>query len=258
MPYDTAVTAPPIGSSRSLDWYVNPEGTGLQQAFIRGRTVGAQDQSSTSSNSDSLGAGMALTNAYTFAPVQVQGGWLRKCKLQGSMTFSPIVPLSTFKPTVKDVGWPLGRYVWEAIFHWPANPGVIDSGLVISPVANARINGVGNVGIGLGNVNGNLSFYSRGAGGNELVNLSALAGPTNSLNKLTLVLRQPGFQRDASVTALVNDRVGVTRSWSAGHKLPVTDSGIAGFWVQLCHSTVGTDCWLSELRYSAGPDVEFL
>jgi hypothetical protein len=252
---ETAVTAPPIGASRSEDWYMNPDGSGMQQSLVRGRLIGTTDPSILSSNADAAGAGMVLTAAYLLNPVQVGGEWLRMAKLQGSMVFTRGVPFQIVQPAARSLAWALNRYVWEGIFTWPANPAAIDSGLILSNVQNARVRLAGNVGIGLGNVAGVLTFYTRGPGGFEAVDVSALAGPLGSLNKLALVYRHPAKGRDASVSAYVNDRLAATRTWAAGHKLPVPANLGTLLWPQLCHGTNVTDCWVSNLRYSAGPDV---
>lgn len=252
---ETAVTAPPIGASRSIDWYVNPDGSGLQQALTRGRLLGSFDSSATSSNADATGTGMVLTGAYNLAPVQVGGEWLRMVKLQGDMCFSPGYPFVTVQPATRSLQWALNRYVWEGIFTWPTNPGNIDSGLILSPATHCRPRSLAHVGIGLGNVAGVLRFYSRGPGGFDDVDVSALAGPLNSLNKLALVFRQPAKGRDASVSAFVNDRLAVTRTWSVGHKLPNPAAGGTLMVPQLAHASNVTECWVTNMRYSAGPDV---
>jgi hypothetical protein len=256
MSYETPVTAPPIGVSRSADWHVNPDGTGLDQTIVRGRLLGTVTSMRTSSNADSGGAGMVLTGAYQLLPVQIAGKWLRMCKLQGSAHLGPIIPLQTFRPTLKEVVWPIGRYVLEAITYWSAAPGAaVDSGICLAPADAARVNGLNHHGIMLGNVAGVLRFYTRGPGGFESVDVSALAGPLNSLNKLTLVIRQPGFNRPASVTALVNDRIAAAREWVGAHKLPLTDNLLAALSPQLVHANNVVDCWMTDIRMSCGPDV---
>lgn len=258
MPFDSAVTATPIGASRTLDWYMNLNGSGLTQANARSALAQNFNLTASSSNSAYDGSGMVLTNPYQLAPVQVGGKWLRMCKLQGTYWFTTTIPLTTTRPTAKDIGYPLGRYIWEGLFYWTAPTGSpqVDSGLLLSTAGNARTLGTSlDPGIGLGNRNGVLTFYSRGPGGFEAVDVSAYAGPLNSLNKLTLIVRQPGLGRDASVTALVNDIAAVTRSWGAGHRLPVPISSAAHFYPQLPHTTTAADCWVDQLRYSAGPDI---
>lgn len=257
MAQETAVTAPPIGASRSQDWYINEDGNGFQAgAVVRGRLVGVTDPSSSSSNGDAAGAGMVLSGAYNFGPVQVGGKWMRAVKMQGDMCFS-VIPLTTFTPTLRDMSYPLGRYVWEGLFHWPTNPGVnTDSGLLLSPLDHARMLLGGANGVLLGNRNGVLSLTTRGVGGLEVVDVSAFAGALNLWNKLTLIVRQPGLNRPASITALVNDRTVFARSYVGGaHHLPITTSTLAALRAQLIHGTNVTDCWVSQLRFSAGPDV---
>lgn len=148
----------------------------------------------------------------------------------GSMHLGPQMDFWRVRPVAR-FAWPIGRFYWEALLWWDklATNVLQDSGMCISMDWSTnffpRIYGAASgteqgiqVGIRPGGI---LRFASRGAGGFEEVDLSAFTGSLLYPTKVRMQLRNATLNSDAGLDIIINDVLALTRTWTAGHRLPI-------------------------------------
>jgi hypothetical protein len=252
MANDTIVSPTPPGAGRALDLYSDEENDHGSQISRGGAS--AVNTVRSQSNSGPAGGGIAVVGNGAATRI-TPDGYTRGFQWQGSTAWSRVVPAVVVQPQ-REFAWPVGRYGWEVVVRWPVNPGNgVDSGMMLTPQDHSRVVTSAQPAILVGNEGGVLTFRSKGAAGVEVVPLvGAHIGPLNDLNKITLLFRHARKARPASFDVWVNDVLTLSRSWVAGHKLPLPNA-VGFFTWNTVHAEAGTYLQKMQQHFFSGPDV---